>query len=82
LLIKVNLNDNKRFVDNKLLAEQRRDEVVTKYGGRNLARLLGISHPAVSKWKVIPPFRAFQIEILGEFKMEYIRPDFNFKFPR
>ena len=39
------------------------------------SRMLGISHPAVSKWKVIPPFRAFQIAKLGDFSIEYIRPD-------
>ena len=32
----------------------------------------------VSKWKVIPPFRAIQIEKLGDFQAEYIRPDINF----
>ena len=37
--------------------------------------MLGISHPAVSKWKVIPPFRAYQIAKLGEFDIEYLRPD-------
>ena len=32
------------------LAKERKKEVVTKYGGRNLSRMLNISHPAVSKW--------------------------------
>jgi DNA-binding transcriptional regulator YdaS (Cro superfamily) len=57
------------------LAQKRKKEVITKYGGKNLSRMLGISHPAVSKWKVIPPFRAFQIAKLGDFSIEYIRPD-------
>ena len=39
--------------------------------------MLGISHPAVSKWKVIPPFRAYQIAKLGDFDIEYIRPDLD-----
>ncbi len=60
---------------NEHLAKQRRKEVVDKYGGRNLSRILNISHPAVSKWKVVPPYRALQIEELGDFKAEYIRPD-------
>ena len=62
----------------KTLAQKRRDEIVSKYGGRNLARILGISHPAVSKWKIIPPLRAFQIANLGDYKMEYIRPAYDF----
>ena len=49
-------------------------------GGLNLSRMLGISHPAVSKWKKIPPFRAYQIEQLGDFTVEYMRPDI--KTPR
>lgn len=57
------------------LAVERRKEVVTKYGGKNLARMLGISHPAVSKWKTIPPYRAFQIAKLGDYEVEYLRPD-------
>jgi|TARA_R110000744_G_scaffold4038_1_gene14908 DNA-binding transcriptional regulator YdaS (Cro superfamily) len=60
---------------NLKLALDRKKEVVNQYGGKNLARMLGISHPAVSKWKVIPPFRAFQIAKLGDFDIEYIRPD-------
>ena len=57
------------------LAQKRKQEVINKYGGKNLSRMLGISHPAISKWKVIPPFRAFQIAKLGDFDIEYIRPD-------
>ena len=60
------------------LAVDRKKEVVSKYGGKNLSKRLRISHPAVSKWKVIPPFRAIQIEKLGDFQAEYIRPDINF----
>ena len=41
------------------LAKERKIEIVSKYGGRNLARILNISHPAVSKWEVIPPLRAY-----------------------
>jgi|TARA_R100001163_G_C4884497_1_gene80339 hypothetical protein len=60
------------------LAKHRKKEVVATYGGRRLSKLLNISHPAVSKWIVIPLFRAFQIAQLGDFKLEYIRPDLNF----
>ena len=62
-------------MNNLKIAQERKKEVVNQYGGKNLARMLGISHPAVSKWKVIPPFRAFQIAKLGGFDIEYIRPD-------
>jgi len=63
------------------LAVERKKEVVEHYqGGLNLSRMLGISHPAVSKWKKIPPFRAYQIEQLGDFTVEYMRPDI--KTPR
>ena len=60
------------------LAVDRKKEIVTKYGGKNLSKRLRISHPAVSKWKVIPPFRAYQISKLGDYSQEYIRPDINF----
>ena len=60
------------------LAKDRKKEVVAKYGGKNLSKRLRISHPAVSKWKVIPPFRAYQISKLGAYSQEYIRPDINF----
>ena len=62
-------------MSNLELAQKRKKEVIYKYGGKNLSRMLGISHPAVSKWKVIPPFRAFQIAKLGDFDIEYLRPD-------
>ena len=57
------------------LAIERKREVINTYGGKKLSKMLGISHPAVSKWKVIPPFRAYQIAKLGDFDIEYIRPD-------
>lgn len=57
------------------LAKERKKEIVNKYGGKNLSRMLGISHPAVSKWRVIPPFRAYQIAQLGDYDIGYIRPD-------
>ena len=57
------------------IAQERKREVVNTYGGKKLSKMLGISHPAVSKWKVIPPFRAYQIAKLGDFDIEYIRPD-------
>tara|TARA_R100001163_G_C4920496_1_gene100938 strand:- start:258 stop:470 length:213 start_codon:yes stop_codon:yes gene_type:complete len=57
------------------LAKERKKEIVNKYGGKNLSRMLGISHPAVSKWQVIPPFRAYQIAQLGDYDISYIRPD-------
>ncbi|MGB0689033.1 MAG: Cro/CI family transcriptional regulator, partial [Paracoccaceae bacterium] len=47
-------------------------------GGKNLSRLLKISHPAVSKWEVIPQLRAFQIASFGDYTVDYIRPDLNF----
>ena len=59
------------------IAQERKREVVNTYGGKKLSKMLGISHPAVSKWKVIPPFRAYQIAILGDFDIEYIRPDLD-----
>lgn len=59
------------------LAMKRKIEVVNKYGGKRLSEILKISHPAISKWKVIPPYRAFQIAQLGDFEMEYIRPDLD-----
>ena len=60
------------------LAVERKREVINTYGGKKLSKMLGISHPAVSKWKVIPPFRAYQIAKLGDFDIEYIRPDLRF----
>ena len=57
------------------VAQERKREVINTYGGKKLSKMLGISHPAVSKWKVIPPFRAYQIAKLGDFDIEYIRPD-------
>ena len=57
------------------LAKERKKEIVNKYGVKNLSRMLGISHPAVSKWQVIPPFRAYQIAQLGDYDIGYIRPD-------
>ncbi len=59
------------------LAQERKKEIVNTYGGKKLSKMLGISHPAVSKWKVIPPFRAYQIAKLGDFDIEYIRPDLD-----
>tara|TARA_R100000315_G_scaffold61010_1_gene38639 strand:+ start:756 stop:1031 length:276 start_codon:yes stop_codon:yes gene_type:complete len=59
------------------LAIKRKIEVVNKYGGKRLSEILKISHPAISKWKVIPPYRAYQIAKLGDFDMEYIRPDLD-----
>jgi len=60
------------------VAQERKREVINTYGGKKLSKMLGISHPAVSKWKVIPPFRAYQIAKLGDFDIEYIRPDLRF----
>ena len=60
------------------LAVDRKKEVVSKYGGKNLSRKLRISHPAVSKWKVVPPYRAIQIAKIGDYSQEYLRPDINF----
>ena len=63
------------MIENVGLAKERKKEIVNKYGGKNLSRMLGISHPAVSKWQVIPPFRAYQIAQLGDYDIGYIRPD-------
>ena len=60
------------------IAQERKREVVNTYGGKKLSKMLGISHPAVSKWKVIPPYRAIQIAKIGDFSQEYISPDVNF----
>ena len=61
------------------LAIERKQEVITKYGGgKNLSRLLKISPPAVSKWEVIPQLRAFQIANFGDYTVDYIRPDLKF----
>ena len=60
------------------LAVDRKKEIVSKYGGKNLSIKLRISHPAVSKWNVIPPYRAIQIAKIGDYSQEYIRPDINF----
>ena len=57
------------------LAIQRKKEIVAKYGGKNLSEMLNISHPAVSKWEVIPQLRAYQIASFGDYKLEYIRQD-------
>ena len=59
------------------LAMVRKNEIVAKYGGLNLAKRLKISHPAVSKWKVVPPYRAYQISMFGDYELSYIRPDFE-----
>ena len=60
------------------LAVDRKKEIISKYGGKNLSKRLRISHTAVSKWKVIQPYRAIQIAKLGDFSQEYIRPDIDF----
>ena len=36
---------------NLKIAMERKKEIVNQYGGKNLARMLGISHPAVSNGK-------------------------------
>ena len=72
---------NDYYKDKVQLATERKKEVIAYYGGGlNLSRMLGISHPAVSKWRKIPPFRAYQIEQLGDFTVEEMRPDL--KTPR
>ena len=58
------------------LGIERKKEIVAKYGGGiGLATMLNISPAAVSKWKLIPPYRAYQISQYGDFKMTFIRPD-------
>lgn len=48
------------------------DEVIAHFGSKNnLSKALGISRPAVARWKdYIPKGRAYQIEVLtkGKFK--------------
>ena len=61
--------------ENYTMAIQRTVEIRNRYGGAELARKLGVSHASVSKWKVIPPFRAYQIAQLGDYDIGYIRPD-------
>lgn len=50
------------------------DAVIAHFGSKNkLAKELGISRPAVARWKeFIPRGRAYQIEVLtkGKFKAE------------
>ena len=59
---------------NKAIEKKR--EVLAKYGGgKALAEMLGISPPAVSKWDLIPPYRAFQISQYGDFTLQVLRPD-------
>lgn len=52
------------------------DEIIAHFGGKALlARTLGVSLPAISKWSYrIPRGRAYQIEVLtkGHFKAEEI----------
>lgn len=61
------------------LAKKRKKEIIKKYGGgKALSKILKVSHPAISKWEVIPPLRAFEIQLLGDFTLEYIRPDLKF----
>ena len=60
------------------LAVKRKNEIVNMYGGKRLAEILGISHPAVSKLELISPFIAYQIALIGDFDMAYIRPDLDF----
>lgn len=44
------------------------EEIIQKMGGVNhVARLLGLSQPAVAKWKrTIPPLRAVQLYLIAE----------------
>jgi len=60
------------------LAMERKKEIVSKYGGKNLSEKLNISHPAVSQWEVVPTLRAYQIANFGDFELKYIRPDLVF----
>ena len=60
------------------IAFEKKKEVIAKYGGgKKVAEMLGISPPAVSKWDLIPPYRAFQISQYGDFTMAELRPDLN-----
>ena len=79
LLIMVFITSERAMKKDYELAKERKVEVVSKYGGRNLARMLGISHPAVSKWQVIPPLRAYQIAGFGDYDLDYMRPDLQIR---
>tara|TARA_R110000751_G_scaffold35395_1_gene87033 strand:+ start:601 stop:822 length:222 start_codon:yes stop_codon:yes gene_type:complete len=58
------------------LGIERKKEIVAKYGGGiGIAAMLNISPAAVSMWKLIPFYRAYQISQYGDFKMDFIRPD-------
>ena len=72
----IDMNNNNDLYE---LAKKRKIEIVSAYGGKNLANYLDVSHPAISQWKVIPMLRAYQISYLGDFSLEYIRPDIVFK---
>ena len=57
-------------------AIEKKREVLAKYCGvKAMAEMLGISPPAVSKWDLIPPYRAFQISQYGDFTLQELRPD-------
>ncbi|HGJ5858516.1 MAG TPA: Cro/CI family transcriptional regulator [Arsenophonus nasoniae] len=51
----------------------KKNEVIRYFGGvRNTAKVLGITHVAVSRWPlVIPEKRAMQLERLTEEKLKY-----------
>jgi|LWDU01.1.fsa_nt_gi Xaa-Pro aminopeptidase len=74
------INNSRKMTKNRVLAKERKKEIVAKYGGGiGLAEMLNISPAAVSKWKLIPRSRAYQISQHGDFPVNFIRPDLNIK---
>lgn len=60
----------------KIMRDQGLEHVIQTAGGvRGLARLLGISQPAVSNWKRVPADRILQVESLTGVSRSVIRPD-------
>jgi DNA-binding transcriptional regulator YdaS (Cro superfamily) len=52
-----------------------RDAVKAAGGVRALARLLGLTHPAIQHWERVPAERVIEIEALTGIARERLRPD-------
>jgi DNA-binding transcriptional regulator YdaS (Cro superfamily) len=50
-------------------------EWLSKNGVTYLAKRLGISQPAVSQWKKVPPARVRQVEDITKISRFVLRPD-------
>ena len=75
---RVNCNQQKmfRYVDSRRAAVpswgMKKSEAIKLAGsGSALAALLGLTRAAVSKWRVIPPLRLYQLQ---EIRPEWFRP--------